>query len=237
MSGPRGVTGRMNPAKKLIVGVSGVAGSGKTTVAKILDPYGLVTVSLADPIKRIARDVWSFTDQQLWGSNDLRNAPDPRYPRADGSFLTPRDGCQRIGTEGRECYEYTWVDPCLRTAQQLMQESDLRYRAQQGLLISPGAAPCCGVVIPDCRFLHEVQAIQAIGGIVIRIVRPEAGLPGDAGLHVSETAQACIPDSHFDHVVHNIGTISELRGLILAIVGLDQSLSVGSEESLGASSV
>lgn len=36
-------------------------------------------VSLADPIKRICKDVFNFSDEQLWGPSEKRNAPDPRY--------------------------------------------------------------------------------------------------------------------------------------------------------------
>ena len=51
----------------MILGISGLAGSGKDQFATYLGPVGAVTVALADPLKRIARDVYAFTDEQLWG--------------------------------------------------------------------------------------------------------------------------------------------------------------------------
>ena len=70
-------------ADGMILGISGLANSGKDTVAEFLAKDLLsTTISMADPLKRIARDVYAFTDDQLWGPSANRNAPDPRYPRA-----------------------------------------------------------------------------------------------------------------------------------------------------------
>jgi len=66
----------------MIIGILGVAGAGKDTAAGFLvGHYGFARVALADPIKRLARDVFAFTDDQLWGPSEMRNAPDKRYPR------------------------------------------------------------------------------------------------------------------------------------------------------------
>jgi hypothetical protein len=69
----------------MILGVCGLAGSGKDTTADILVKHRqCVKVSLADPLKRICREVFDFTDEQLWGPSEKRNAEDKRYLRADG---------------------------------------------------------------------------------------------------------------------------------------------------------
>ena len=48
----------------MILGISGLAGSGKDTVADILVKHQqCVKVSFADPLKRICRDVFDFTDE------------------------------------------------------------------------------------------------------------------------------------------------------------------------------
>lgn len=74
----------------MILGISGLAGSGKDTFAKFLEPEGAVNVALADPLKRIAREVYAFTDEQLWGASQYRNAPDTRYPRPHTWVLADR---------------------------------------------------------------------------------------------------------------------------------------------------
>ena len=74
----------------MIIGISGKAGSGKDTVADILaKEFGFVKCGLADPLKRIAREVFCFTDEQLWGSSGLRNQPDRRYPRRPDYWVYP----------------------------------------------------------------------------------------------------------------------------------------------------
>jgi hypothetical protein len=71
----------------MIIALSGLSGTGKDTAADILvRNHGFVKVSLADPLKRICRDVFNFTDDQLWGPSESRNAPDKRYPRKHGPW-------------------------------------------------------------------------------------------------------------------------------------------------------
>lgn len=64
----------------MIIGLCGLAGSGKDTVADFLvKDHGFVKIALADPLKRVCKEVFAFTDEQLWGPSDMRNAPDERF--------------------------------------------------------------------------------------------------------------------------------------------------------------
>ncbi len=64
----------------MIIGLSGVAGSGKDFIADLLvKNHDFVKIALADPLKRICRDVFDFSDEQLWGPSEKRNQPDKRY--------------------------------------------------------------------------------------------------------------------------------------------------------------
>lgn len=58
-----------------IIILSGKAGSGKDTVAAMLAGYGMQPIAMADPMKRIAQLLFGFTEEQLWGSSEARNAP------------------------------------------------------------------------------------------------------------------------------------------------------------------
>jgi len=80
-----------------ILGISGFAGSGKDQLAKYLAPFGATNVALADPLKRIVRDVYDFTDEQLWGPSAERNKPDPRYPRDHNWKVTPSEDESILG--------------------------------------------------------------------------------------------------------------------------------------------
>ena len=260
----------MNP---IIVGVSGFAGSGKDTVADILvEEFGFVKVALADPLKRVLKDVYDFSDDQLWGPSQKRNAPDERYPREhtipyngpnytrrgkteeehrrsmicvccgydagaallDGTssppcYLTPRYALQLLGTEwGRHCFSLTWVQYAIRTAQQLLQtrvtavegfgESSRavtifpnHYDFKKGLFEDSGALlqRRGGVVIPDIRFINEVNGLNAADAVLIRVRRK--GYENPAYDHPSETEQTQIPDSSFNFVLKNEAGLAELR--------------------------
>lgn len=146
----------------MIVGISGLAGSGKDTCADFLvRDRGFAKVALADPLKRIAADVFDFSHEQLWGPSAMRNAPDERYPREHSSsdgfrcdccgfgfdlfplnlahlsdtpqcYLTPRFALQKLGTEwGRSCYPNVWIDYAARVAKALIRNS-IRYNVIGG---------------------------------------------------------------------------------------------------------
>lgn len=205
----------------MIIGVVGLAGSGKDTVSDMLQRYhGFRKVAFADPIKRIAREVYDFTDEQLWGPSEYRDAPDLRYPRnadlAGDTFLSPRYALQTLGTEwGRDCYADTWVDMGIRIARELLHPNGGKdYDAKAGVFRST-CPPPAGVVFSDCRFVNEGRKIKAAGGKVVRIVRPGAGLAGAAGLHASEVEQLQIKA---DVEIVNAGTLDELKENVRALV-------------------
>jgi len=67
-----------------IILVCGGAGSGKDTTAAFIAKYtNGVCIAQADPMKRFAKDVFGFTEEQLWGPSECRNAEDPRYAAPD----------------------------------------------------------------------------------------------------------------------------------------------------------
>lgn len=63
----------------------GKAGAGKDAVAAILrQNHGAVALAMADPMKRLARRLFPFTDESLWGDSSLRSIPEPRFAPRDG---------------------------------------------------------------------------------------------------------------------------------------------------------
>lgn len=171
---------------KVIVGLCGSAGVGKDTTAdRLVRKWGFQKLSLADPMKEMVKEIYGFSDYQLWGPSGARNEPDSRYKRPDGTYLTPREALQTLGTEfGRRCWPDTWISLALKRARRMAQETH--------------------VVIPDVRFSNELDAIQAAGGKVVRLRRSTAVDPlaiGVAG-HASEAEQLQIPDSRFDMILN-----------------------------------
>lgn len=67
--------------KNNIIGILGQAGAGKDTTGDLVAMIteGGEKMALADPMKSFAKRVFGFTDDQLWGPSELRNAPDYRF--------------------------------------------------------------------------------------------------------------------------------------------------------------
>ena len=149
----------------MIIGLSGVARSGKDTVADhLIKNYGFTKVSFADPIREsllrlnptisVAGHYMSLaTAVRLIGWEELKTQSEDI-----------RELMQRMGTEvGREMfYEDIWVDAALNKI-----TSDMK------------------VVIADVRYPNEADAIQKSGGSLWRIERPGIG---PANEHPSESA-------------------------------------------------
>jgi hypothetical protein len=147
----------------MIIGFSGLAGSGKDTAADFAVKEGFAKVALADEMKRIVRSVYGFSEQALWGPSAERSKPDALYPRAEHvygagqaclvcgnttrlvtlnlngkdisqCYLTPRYALQLLGTEwGRACHPDTWINIAIRHAVNLSAAPSLAYCGPMGV--------------------------------------------------------------------------------------------------------
>lgn len=151
-----------------IVGIMGPAGSGKSTAAKhLVDFYGAKRYAFADPLKRLAIEVFEFTEAQVFGSQADKETVDPRYG------LSPRVFLQRLGVAARKIFgEDFWVRQCL---ERIMRES-------------PKLA-----VIDDVRFVNEATAVMGAGGRVLRMEPMRTGASTADANHVSETQWTSAP--------------------------------------------
>ncbi|QKC99150.1 deoxynucleotide monophosphate kinase family protein [Mesorhizobium sp. NZP2298] len=149
----------------LIVALSGVAGSGKSTVAEYLqDIHGYTRVRFAGPLKA-AMAALGLSAKQIEG--DLKEVPCDLL-----CGHTPRYAMQTIGTEwGRNIIgEEFWTG---------------LWRAAANAVIEDGGR----VVVDDCRFPNEAATVRKMGGDIYRII----GRGGLAGAHESERMDF-IPD-------------------------------------------
>lgn len=128
-----------------IIGVLGVAGSGKTLVSKHLsEEFGYTRMRFAEPIKRMLKSL-GLTDEQVDGDEKMT-------PLAQFGGATARGMMQTLGTEwGRRLvHPEIWVNSWLREA----------------------ASVTTPIVVDDVRFPNEVAAIRSLGGVLWRVYRP-----------------------------------------------------------------
>jgi hypothetical protein len=171
---------------RLLVGCAGPAGSGKSVVAEHLrDRHGFTIVSLADPLKRVVGELLGFTDHQLYGPSYARSEPHPTLRRPDGQPLTARHALQTLGTDwARACCPNVWVERAMRTIRAI-----------------PG-----DVVVPDMRFLNELDAVRAEGGVLVR--RKLTTPVSDP--HPTERELLAVPDGEFSAVLPRTETLAQL---------------------------
>lgn len=151
-----------------IIALTGLAGSGKSTVARLMSPSAS-EVAFAEPLKRFCGEVFGFTQEELYGPSSARERPSSRFTRPTGEPLTPRFALQTLGTEwGRNCDVDVWAKAGVARARALMAMT--------------GERRC---VITDLRFVNEARLVLEAGGEVWRVRR--GVVPVLAHLHESES--------------------------------------------------
>ena len=174
---------------KMLVGITGYAGPGKTTAAGSLMQNGYYRLRFADPIKEMVA-ILGLTSGQLDGDQK-------EEPTALLGGKSPRYAMQTLGTEwGRNLVSPTiWIDI-------------LRRRAQEMRVVGQP------VVVDDVRFPNEAEAIKEVGGFLIRVVRPEQFLP----IGMSHASEFSIGTLDVDHTIYNDSSIVELKKQVSDVV-------------------
>lgn len=162
-----------------LIGITGKAGSGKDTLADaaVLE-FGAVKYNFAIPIKQALNAMFGWTMED-WDNREWKEEPIAWLGKS------PRQLAQTLGTEwGREL-----VQPDLWT--NLAMDRYWNYSKT-----IPNGPP---FIIADVRFDNEAHAIHKLGGIVIRVVRPDQA-------HINSrthTSEVGVSDDFVDHVVYN----------------------------------
>ena len=226
----------------MIIGIHGVAHSGKDTLGDYLAAQLLkqgqaevYRVAFADPFKRFAQDVFQFDDEQVWGTNKEKG--DARYVRMNGELLSPRRVLQTMGTDiSRLLYEGIWVAYVQRVFDQLLAKSHI-YTQKAGLTWRPknmGQPTTVHIIVSDVRHDNEAALIKKYGGVILQIVRKSSGLQGEAAKHTSEKG---IAKEYIDEVIDNNATLQDLEAFAtLVLEGLQsdkkETVTCGSTDAL-----
>lgn len=185
---------RDDPRLPPIIGLHGVARSGKDTVAGLLQFWGYRRVAFADPVRSdlltinpmISAD--SRLDQLVasLGWEEVKQIPEVR--RLFRTYAS--DVCRA------EFGQDVWVRRAI-----------------------PAIAEGGRVVISDVRMENEAAYVRRIGGFIVHVIRPGAGLGPGFGPHESEQP---LPPHLVDAVVHNDGPLGEIpahvQDLMAAII-------------------
>ena len=156
----------------MIIGVCGFIGSGKDTIADYLvNIHQYRRESFANTLKDAVACVFGWDRELLDGrtrqSREWREQVDPWWSERLGMpELTPRWVLQYWGTEVCRVgfHDNIWVASL---------ENKLRKTTDD-------------IVISDCRFPNEIQAIKQAGGLVVRVKRGPEPVWYEHAIHYNE---------------------------------------------------
>ncbi|MGW8630572.1 deoxynucleotide monophosphate kinase family protein [Streptomyces sp. NPDC055793] len=187
---------------RLIIGLAGYARSGKNEAAEALVQYGWRQAAYADKLREFLLAVDPVIPGP-YGTGNLRLSiliRDVGWEYAKDHYPEVRALLQRTGTQaGRKLFgSNVWVDALFR---------DL--------------AEAPALVITDCRFPNEAQAVADRGGVMIRVERPGVGPAKDkvGRVHESETA---LDGWRYDHTLINDGSVRDLHLKLYGVADLVQ---------------
>ena len=190
----------------MIIGICGLIGSGKDTIADYLvTNYNFKKLSFADKLKDSVATMFDWDRELLDGKTDesraWREKEDAYWTKELGYSVTPRLVLQKFGTECMRdgFYDGIWVS---LTKKKILDNPDVKW------------------VIPDVRFDNEANMIKEVGGQVWWVKRGQLPMwfrmyqdigqkPED--IHPSEWAWANV---HFDKVLENDSTVDALRNRV-----------------------
>ena len=193
----------------MIIGICGLIGSGKGTVADILVDQGFKKVSFADKLKDGVSTIFGWDRAMLEGDTDesrqWREQPDDFWSNETKMEVTPRLVLQLFGTD------------CMRNG---FDDGVWVSLLKKTILDNPG-----NYVVPDVRFENEIAMLRDIGGEVWEVKRngdPEWLIEYETtgieptNIHPSEWRWI---KSVKDEVITNDGTLNDLKHQVLANLG------------------
>lgn len=146
-----------------IIGLSGFAGAGKSTVAEYLArQHGCTRLSFAGALKDVTAAAFGWDRQRLEGASpqdrEWRETPDAFWSDKMGKPFTPRYALQYIGTDvfRNHILNSIWVD---------------------NVIAKIRASHSTNIVIEDVRFVNERQALRAEGAHFLLLRRAEFHSP------------------------------------------------------------
>ena len=174
----------------VLIGIIGKIGSGKTTVTNhLVSKYLFKEYAMALPLKNACKELFRLSDEQLNGSLEQKEEPDPRWFGA-----SPRKILQFVGTDLLR-NQIDTIMPGL--GQDIFVNSFKLWYNEQRIGTH--------VVVSDVRFQNETDIIRKLGGYLIKLERPDID---DTSDHSSETGVDNILD--YNMIIYNDSSIEDL---------------------------
>ncbi len=172
-----------------VIGLSGFAGSGKSTVAEYLvRQYGFTRFSFAAAVKDVTAAAFGWERQRLDGATPQdrawREDPDVFWSQRMKQSFTPRIALQYIGTDVFRTHVLSsiWSDIVISKIRAL--------------------GPTANVVIDDVRFVNERQALREEAGHFLLLRRETFATPLHQQLWTAARAGNFIHDIKFTNELH-----------------------------------
>lgn len=169
-----------------LIGLVGLAGSGKDTVADLLKDQGWEKFAFANALKDMCIDYLGLSKDDVYTQEGKM-----KFNEFWG--MTNREILQKVGTDcfRNMFHKDTWVK---------IAELKIKKLLQQGKRI----------IVSDCRFDNEAELIEKFGGIVMQVQRNnnDDNLTDSEKMHISEQG---VNKKYISRIIKNNLTFDDLR--------------------------
>jgi len=174
----------------MIIGVAGNLGSGKGEVTKYLKSLNYNEIFFAKNLKDICSIIGNYDDSLNYTQNGKNHF-------LEHLNLSIGELMQKVGQGLRDkICDNLWVNLTL---------NDINHNLNY--------------VISDCRYHNEMDEIKKLGGILIKIVRPDNETLKNSLRDINHPSETELNSyNRYDHIIINDGTIENLFEKIKQII-------------------